>query len=896
MTPVDVRRLVPFRPAALAGSAVGGGGACCCCWARCCSPGTIARGLGLLLRVPTRFEGAVVTTEPLIGDVRITYSYPPYTGLPGRVVEGSTGDIVAVKGTEVVLETRLLRRAREALLLLGDAGEVGEKPVELGEGRLRAAFKVEESGSYRVWLSPLLGRPVREARAHRIVAEADEAPRVEIFGPADRLELPTPRPIEVGFSATDDYGLGAGRAGLPGGGRARAAHPAQGRRPPAPAPPRAAPSSSPTSTGRRPGRGWPTGSRPRTTTASRAARPARRARSTSSSPTRARASTSSCCASGRSSTSCSTTWPTAWRRWIPTPTTARAAVGGRTPGRCTGLAAGAWDTASKLVPWLSVHEALESHVAALGRIIDDERRSGSGSKSVLAALSSIADRLARRLREESGAAGQPAGPDRRQPDHPGTPGGSSFDRLLKHEVQTRRGAGDRGPAARRSDRAAAAGGSGRHGQDAGRHLQAAAGPAEPLPGDQGRGPAPPDRAGDPRPAGAHRAAGQQDRRPQGAQRGPQRVAEHARPAARPWTGPASSPTCWRRATPSRCRRPCPSWAAPWATCARCWRATPSRSARTASPQENKAVSEALKQIGELESDERMLAGRQLAPWPRRPSSRRPRPGRPRWTVSWPRRRDKAEKLRRRLSKAPPTSCRRTARTSSSGPRRAPSSCAACWASTSGAKGKKEAERAVSSLRRLRRELDRREQKNPRPSAAAEEFSESMGEARSIAQEIASDLEKLTPKPGEGMSQEQKGRSQGMAQRQRSLAERAEELAREAARNARQGGGPGPGRQRAARDRRADGPGPAGPGRAATRARAAARRARPPTAWPSCATSCGTAAASPTAATAASRCASPGADESKAPREWRQELLEAMRERAPERYGEEVRKYYEEIAK
>ena len=48
-----------------------------------------------------------------------------------------------------------------------------------------------------------------------------------------------------------------------------------------------------------------------------------------------------------------------------------------------------------------MHEAEESHVAALGRVIDDERRTGSGSKPVLAALSSIADRLGRRLREEA---------------------------------------------------------------------------------------------------------------------------------------------------------------------------------------------------------------------------------------------------------------------------------------------------------------------------------------------------------------------------------------------------------------------------------------------------------------------------------------------------------------
>jgi glucose/arabinose dehydrogenase len=41
---------------------------------------------------------------------------------------------------------------------------------------------------------------------------------------------------------------------------------------------------------------------------------------------------------------------------------------------------------------------------------------------------------------------------------------------------------------------------------------------------------------------------------------------------------------------------------------------------------------------------------------------------------------------------------------------------------------------------------------------------------------------------------------------------------------------------------------------------------------------------------------PGADESKAPREWRQELLDAMREKAPERFREEVRRYYEELVK
>ena len=54
---------------------------------------SVRSGLSLLVRHPTRFEGAAISAEPLIGDVRLTYIYPAYTGLPRRVIEGSTGDV-----------------------------------------------------------------------------------------------------------------------------------------------------------------------------------------------------------------------------------------------------------------------------------------------------------------------------------------------------------------------------------------------------------------------------------------------------------------------------------------------------------------------------------------------------------------------------------------------------------------------------------------------------------------------------------------------------------------------------------------------------------------------------------------------------------------------------------
>jgi hypothetical protein len=207
VAPVQPRRLVSLRPAlwAVGAGALAAAGLVA---AGTLSP-TLGRGLATLVHHPSLFEGAVVSPVPLVGDVRIIYTYPPYTGLPPRTVEGSTGDLAAVKGTHVRIETRPLHPARRALLLLGERGDRGEIDATLSGGALVAELTLTTDAVYRFWLQPSFGRPVREERSHRLTAEADAAPRVDILGPADRLELTTPRPIEIGYSASDDYGLGA---------------------------------------------------------------------------------------------------------------------------------------------------------------------------------------------------------------------------------------------------------------------------------------------------------------------------------------------------------------------------------------------------------------------------------------------------------------------------------------------------------------------------------------------------------------------------------------------------------------------------------------------------------------------------------------------------------------
>ncbi|MCG5054613.1 MAG: DUF4175 domain-containing protein [Myxococcales bacterium] len=204
---LDLRQVVSFRPAQRA-MGLAAGAALVLAVGIWLSPEGLLHGLGLLTRTPTLYEGAAVSDEPLVGDLVLTYHYPAYTGLPPRTVEGATGDVQGLRGTRIDLDMRPLRDARRALLFFGENGERGPLEVAIVDGHLRASFVVAEADRYRVWLAPLLGRPVRERLGHRVEAAADQPPTVDIKAPADRLELPAPRPIEVGFAATDDYGLG----------------------------------------------------------------------------------------------------------------------------------------------------------------------------------------------------------------------------------------------------------------------------------------------------------------------------------------------------------------------------------------------------------------------------------------------------------------------------------------------------------------------------------------------------------------------------------------------------------------------------------------------------------------------------------------------------------------
>jgi hypothetical protein len=913
LQPVDPRALVPLRPAALAVAAcVAAFGALL---AAASFLPSIALGLRTLVHRPSLFEGAAVSLGPLVGDVRVTYQYPAYTGLPARTVEGSTGDLVAVKGTRVRLEARPLRSARKALLLMGEAGEHGELPATLANGTLAAELTLSESGVYRFWLQPTLGRSVREQAGHRIAAEADTPPRVEIQGPADRLELATPRPIEVGYTASDDYGLGAVELVYRVGERpeqrvllrdGRGARTAQGRT-------LWDPAGSALVGGERIGyhieardrdevSGAKVGSSRTLYVVIQNAHESLEDRLDRQREIlerligdlgdrlehgpEARASADPG-AGGTGSTIGST--------------------GGSTAGVAPGSTPAAAEAASRVAALAAVHEAEESHLALLGRLIDDDRREGTLGKALRAALAGVADRLERLLREETpalaAARAKPTAAALAKLDGLSGRHAAELERsvLLLDDLVGRQ---------RLEDLATL----GKELTDAHQRLQDLL----------ARYKATKDEA-------LRRQLEREARELRA------RIGELAQKMAA-LKERNDVPEEWRnlpdlkevaaqakkfddlleKGDASELQKALAELGNDLRGLRQMLDQNLDGFGSERFPQENRAAAELMKKVGDIEGDERgleketqALAEKQEAEVDRRLKGQ--------LEEFLKREAEKIDKLKQRLAGVPTGDPESALAEDIERARDSAKQMMRLLSERDIAEAKGEAERAASNLDRAADHLQevagagpppppgaganaaetgKRARRRPSPSptsdAEREKSAEAVGEARGLAQEIADDLDKLLPRASDTMSPAEREQARQQAEKQGAIGKRTDETGDEAARRL----GKMPGLEKAEGELKA----------AANRMRQAAEMLKRNE-------SKSAAAAERDAAERLAKLRDsmqersmggsksrhdpvriPGADDSAAPRAWRQELLDAMKEKAPERFRDEVRRYYEELVK
>ncbi len=138
---------------------------------------------------------------PEIGNLRATLYPPHYTGLPAVEIQG--GNIEGLKGSTIRLEAATSKEVVKARLVL-DQGK--EAPFKIDGNKVAGTLVLFQSSRYQIQVEDALGfrnGPI----TYDIHARPDGFPTVELLRPNEDLEVNGDETLTIEFTARDDFGV-----------------------------------------------------------------------------------------------------------------------------------------------------------------------------------------------------------------------------------------------------------------------------------------------------------------------------------------------------------------------------------------------------------------------------------------------------------------------------------------------------------------------------------------------------------------------------------------------------------------------------------------------------------------------------------------------------------------
>ena len=144
-----------------------------------------------------------VTDVPAVKQIRVTYHFPAWTGIPPST-EDHGGDLHAIEGTDADLEITMDRPLSNGVLVLDDERQI---PLSDGAGSsYRATIRLDKDGAYHVAALDR-GESVRISEDYFISATKAEPPDVVISRPGGDYHASPIEEVTVQAKADDPFGL-----------------------------------------------------------------------------------------------------------------------------------------------------------------------------------------------------------------------------------------------------------------------------------------------------------------------------------------------------------------------------------------------------------------------------------------------------------------------------------------------------------------------------------------------------------------------------------------------------------------------------------------------------------------------------------------------------------------
>jgi ABC-type transporter Mla subunit MlaD len=159
---------------------------------------------GELGKTQTPVYSISVRTPPEVSEFLIAYESPEYTGVEKRVVRSVVGDISALRGTRVWVETALSREVSSAGLLFDD-GKVVQMQARSNRS-FAASFPLTQGGTYHVSTTDKRGKKYLSP-SYEIHCQEDLAPFIKLVSPSPEVDVDENMELPLELICADDYGL-----------------------------------------------------------------------------------------------------------------------------------------------------------------------------------------------------------------------------------------------------------------------------------------------------------------------------------------------------------------------------------------------------------------------------------------------------------------------------------------------------------------------------------------------------------------------------------------------------------------------------------------------------------------------------------------------------------------
>ncbi len=164
-------------------------------------------------RTESPVYAVTVREPPRLAGFRASLRYPTYSGLSAETITSGTGDLAALKGTEVDLRVLTNRSLSRGWLEWYAEGAVPRRTdlEAIDPTTWKAAFTVMEPASYSVVLADETGAERLRSPRYRMEAVPDRAPYLTLHYPQEDHDLADDMMERIVADAADDYGFSACR-------------------------------------------------------------------------------------------------------------------------------------------------------------------------------------------------------------------------------------------------------------------------------------------------------------------------------------------------------------------------------------------------------------------------------------------------------------------------------------------------------------------------------------------------------------------------------------------------------------------------------------------------------------------------------------------------------------